>query len=164
MTPDITALVERLRGVTEEDAYARPWTFGETCRRAADALSAQAAELVEARAENSKLRERIASEQAWTAAARMRTDEATRSRDEALAALKVAEERVERLREALMISADALDGLGGVSDDHVSPEVWRIHGCEYAVSNAWSVLENSKARLADATQNPGMEQREAGRD
>lgn len=39
-------LVERLRNVTEEDAYAAPWTFGELCREAADRLAAS-----EARAE-----------------------------------------------------------------------------------------------------------------
>lgn len=31
---------ERLRGVTEADAYAEPWTFGETCREAADRIDA----------------------------------------------------------------------------------------------------------------------------
>ena len=31
---------ERLRAVTEADAYAEPWTFGETCREAADRIDA----------------------------------------------------------------------------------------------------------------------------
>ncbi|TPE53048.1 hypothetical protein [Amaricoccus solimangrovi] len=35
---EIDALLAKLRGVTEDDAYALPWTFGETCRSAADAL------------------------------------------------------------------------------------------------------------------------------
>ena len=31
-------IVERLRQVTEDDAYALPWTFGETCKEAADEI------------------------------------------------------------------------------------------------------------------------------
>jgi len=31
-------LVGKLRNVTEEDAYALPWTFGETCKEAADRI------------------------------------------------------------------------------------------------------------------------------
>lgn len=43
-------LIKRLRNVTEGDAYALPWTFGETCREAADALEAR-------KRENEALRE-----------------------------------------------------------------------------------------------------------
>lgn len=42
-------LVERLRNVTEDDAYALPWTFGETCREAADEITRLRRELEEAR-------------------------------------------------------------------------------------------------------------------
>lgn len=34
----MTDIVERLRQVTEDDAYALPWTFGETCKEAADEI------------------------------------------------------------------------------------------------------------------------------
>ena len=43
-------LIERLRGYTESDAYAEPWTFGVTCREAADALDAKDAEIARLRA------------------------------------------------------------------------------------------------------------------
>ncbi|MQX90271.1 hypothetical protein [Sinorhizobium meliloti] len=45
----MTSLVERLRNVTEDDAYALPWTFGETCREAAAEIDRLRRELEEAR-------------------------------------------------------------------------------------------------------------------
>jgi len=45
-------LVERLRNVTEDDAYALPWTFGETCREAATEIEAL-------RRENQELRSAV---------------------------------------------------------------------------------------------------------
>lgn len=49
MNKDRKDLVERLRNVTEDDAYALPWTFGETCREAAAELDRLRRELEEAR-------------------------------------------------------------------------------------------------------------------
>lgn len=43
-------LVERLRNVTEDDAYALPWTFGETCREAAAEIERLMQEVALARA------------------------------------------------------------------------------------------------------------------
>ena len=42
-------LKQRLRGVTEADAYAEPWTFGQTCHEAAAALEAKDAEIARLR-------------------------------------------------------------------------------------------------------------------
>lgn len=42
MTDD---LIERLRAVTEDDAYAHPWTFGEVCRNGADEIKRLRAEI-----------------------------------------------------------------------------------------------------------------------
>lgn len=42
-------LVQTLRNVTEDDAYALPWTFGVTCREAADAIETLTRERDEAR-------------------------------------------------------------------------------------------------------------------
>lgn len=41
----MTDLVQRLRAVTEADAYAHPWTFGETCKEAADAIERLSSEV-----------------------------------------------------------------------------------------------------------------------
>jgi hypothetical protein len=38
-------LVERLRTITEADAYALPWTTGELCRKAAARIEALEADL-----------------------------------------------------------------------------------------------------------------------
>ncbi|RVQ10048.1 hypothetical protein CN067_34105, partial [Sinorhizobium meliloti] len=53
----MTSLVERLRNVTEDDAYALPWTFGETCREAADEITRLRRELEEARKRRGKMSE-----------------------------------------------------------------------------------------------------------
>lgn len=51
MTPEErAALVERLATVTEGDAYALPWTFGEHCRAAANEITRLSSELAEANA------------------------------------------------------------------------------------------------------------------
>jgi len=43
-------MVERLRGVTEEDAYASPWSFGQLCREAASRIEALEARALAAEA------------------------------------------------------------------------------------------------------------------
>ena len=191
MTTDITGLVAELRADLAKmaDGEREFWTAKLT--PLLDALTAQAAELVEAGAENERLRERIASEQAWTAAARMRADEnwfaygdmirqrdaaedarqsATRSRDEALAALKVAEEALGAEQESqdafLAWAYDTLKEINVSNYDHDDACELNAASVEVILAikerRARSALENSKARLADATHNPGTEQREAG--
>lgn len=53
-------LLGYLRSVTEEDAYANPWTFGQACRAAADRIEALTAERDTARASLASAQERIA--------------------------------------------------------------------------------------------------------
>lgn len=58
MTPaEIAGL---LRAVTEEDAYAQPWTFGQHCIAGADCIDAQDAEITALRAERDALAARLA--------------------------------------------------------------------------------------------------------
>lgn len=40
MEDEMSDLVKRLEGVTEDDAYAHPWTFGVICRAAANRIKA----------------------------------------------------------------------------------------------------------------------------
>jgi len=147
------------------------------CRRAADALTAQAAELVEVR----RLLERArTSRREWSDDAIQQDDratEATRSRDEALAALKAAEEATdERIDTAWADGArfvmNELDSLIPdsplVRSKLVDIDLRIAQRYADAIASrknrrARSVLENSKSRLADANSNPGTEQREAGR-
>ena len=63
--PSLAAIEHRLAAVTEDDAYALPWTFGETCREGA-------AEITTLRAEVSRLTDALAAE-TERAEAEMRT-------------------------------------------------------------------------------------------
>lgn len=78
-------IVARLRGVNEDDAYAHPWTFGETCREGADKieqLEKEREEIEGAAAENGR----------WLCAraeaAEASLAQVTKERDEARAALE----------------------------------------------------------------------------
>ena len=53
MTP--AEIAARLRAVTEEDAYAQPWTFGQHCIAGADCIDAQAAEIAVYKSEQEEL-------------------------------------------------------------------------------------------------------------
>jgi hypothetical protein len=94
--------------------------------------------------------------------------EATRQRDEALAALKGAREALEPFSEVAETEEEV--GRDDPDDDRIL--IVQTHGCQLAeltvehFRRAKSVLENSKAPIADATNNPpsdpGTGQREAG--
>ena len=52
----MSEIVQRLRGVTESDAYALPWTFGQTCGEAADYIEKLEAALAAERAKTKEYR------------------------------------------------------------------------------------------------------------
>src|SRR5687768_11244151 len=99
-------VVAELRAVTEEDAYAVPWTTGELCRRAADFIAHQAA------SEKAFLAELGDVEVAgWSSAAEKlkRVLDAAEENERAdKAALTAAEADKERLRAALQLWSDSI--------------------------------------------------------
>jgi len=183
MTTDITGLVVELHDLLTDwngadlpdSSLPRVDILCGTVRRAADALTAQAAELVEAR-ERADRYEHIANDhrsligeikpalaearghvrqlQDFNSRREMDVLAIARSRDEALAALKVAEEALEPFAEAAA-SYDPDEGDG-------RDIAWSHDFTIASLRRARSALENSKARLADANSNPETEQREAG--
>ena len=217
---DIAGLVESARALAGYNGTGANDAIREALRDAADALLAQAAELAEAREESArrlKCMDRRADriielgedcKSLWDQGMRhvAVAVEATRQRDEALAALKAAGERETALQDALKdcIETFELAETPAFVDPHHGVEVealgvrigfgalmasasasWRktLERCGYpsggefavgpchatvvsALSRARSALENCKAGLADATNNPpsdpGTEQREAG--
>lgn len=166
---DIAGLVERLRSLADCDARAGE-PLGKCMRRAADALLAQAAELAEVGARHQKQVDYSIDLQRIVEAlcdgrmppepetsARHHYDmavEATRQRDEALAALKASED-------ALKPFAAIDSRLGGrhAFDEWVAGSVVFGIGSDRVITvgdlrRARSALENSKARLADAKNDP----------
>jgi hypothetical protein len=132
LIPDLR-LAERIFQEDPDDHAAH--LVGKLSGHAAGALEAKDRELAEARKHVRQLQD-------FNSRRELDILEIASQRDEAMAALREKEERVKALERALGISADALDGLGNASDAHVSPEVWRLHGCEYAVTSARSVLSS----------------------
>lgn len=164
---DISGLVEELRAAAH-NVYT-PDNVVLKLERAADALLAQAAELAEARAERDRA---IGRRKVWhdfccrvLRQHRATTYEATRQRDEALAALKASEERETAAIEA---GRDLLSYLAlyDFKDRDPGEELPEHMARLTAALFARSALENGPAGLADATNNPpsdpGTEQREAG--
>jgi hypothetical protein len=109
-------LVERLAGVTEEDAYQRPWTFGELCRDAASRLSEQEEEIARLRRE---------------------LDAARAERDRANDLLSTDE-----MAERAILSAIAIDGLKS-ENDALKAEVEKLKAAlePFATFGEWMELE-----------------------
>lgn len=53
-------VADDLRDFTEDDAYAEPWAFGETCKAGADTITALLAQNAALRAERDELAAQIA--------------------------------------------------------------------------------------------------------
>lgn len=176
---DIAGLVEKLREVAglQESNWRRHREVAQRwAGEAADALLAQAAEV-------EKLTARLAFSLDEGTSWAVKAGLATRQRDKALAALKASEEALSAL-----VNARALKGVrevvAGWNGEGRADGPYQRHdarlgatlpktncGAVYeldeAMTAARKALENSKAPLADATNNPpsdpGTEQREAGR-
>lgn len=145
---DIAGLVERARAF-------KPYNHlndGALVRELTDALLAQAAELAEAReAVKREAEDRFsANERCNSLVEQLATS--TRQRDEALAALKASEEREAGLREAL--EPFALVARTESKLIRYSATGWNEADMTADCARAFSVLENSPAALADATNNP----------